>query len=228
MPTEIGIVMNDLSNVCFHGIGRPRRPLEPGEGDYWVRERQFLDILDELMTWPAVRISFDDGNRSDLETALPALLERGLRADFFVLAGRLGQPASLGEDDLRELAAHGMRIGTHGMAHRSWRGMDPATWERELVVARERLAQAVGAPVDIAACPRGRYDRRLLADLRRLGYTRVFTSDRRSARRGAWLQPRHSVRSGDSRESVRAGMLTPPTLGRRLRRGAVGVAKRLR
>jgi peptidoglycan/xylan/chitin deacetylase (PgdA/CDA1 family) len=218
----------DTVNVCFHGIGTPGRELEPGEEDYWVAERQFVDILDELASWSRLRISFDDGNASDLRIALPALLERGLRADFFVLAGRLGQPGSLGEDDVRELSRHGMGVGSHGMSHRSWRGMDPATRREELEVARDRLAAVVGAPVDTTACPLGRYDRRVLADLRRLGYTRVYTSDRRPARADAWLQPRHSVRSGDTRDSLRAAALRSPGLARRARLSAVGLAKRLR
>jgi peptidoglycan/xylan/chitin deacetylase (PgdA/CDA1 family) len=215
-------------NVCFHGIGTPRRELEPGEAEYWIDQPRFLEVLDELATWPAVRISFDDGNASDAEIALPALRERGLRADFFVLAGRLGGPGSLGEDGVRELAREGMGIGSHGMWHRSWRGMDEATRREELVEARARLAEVVGRPVETAACPLGRYDRRVLAELRRLGYTRVYTSDRRHARPDAWLQPRHSVRAGDTAASMRASALRRPGLRRRVRDSAVGVVKRLR
>lgn len=215
-------------NICFHGVGAPRRELEPGEDVYWVDTDRFLAILDDLTTWPRAVISFDDGNASDVEIALPALVERDLRADFFVLAGRLGAPGSLDEDQVRLLRRHGMGVGSHGMRHRSWRGMDPATRDEELVTARERLAGVVGAEVDTAACPLGRYDRRLLADLRRLGYTRVYTSDRRSARRGAWLQPRHSVRRGDDPQSLRAAALQPPPLTRRAYLTGVGIAKRLR
>src|SRR5690606_20174054 len=153
------------------------------------------------------RLSFDDGNRSDVEIALPALVERGLRADFFVLAGRLGRAGSLAEEDLRELSRCGMGIGNHGMSHRPWRHMEPATRHRDLVAARDPRAAAAGTAVAAAAGPLGRYDRRLLAALRRLGYTRVFTSDRRPARAGACLQPRHSVRADDTAESLRAAVL---------------------
>lgn len=215
-------------NVCFHGIGTPRRELEPGEDAYWVTVDQFRALLDELATWPSVRISFDDGNASDVDIALPALVERGLTADFFVLAGRLDTPGSLGRDDVRELHRQGMTIGTHGMSHRSWRGMDPDTRQAELVTARRRLAEVTGAPVDLAACPLGRYDRRCLTELRRLGYTRVFTSDRRPARPQAWLQPRYSARRGDTPGALRAEVLARPGPAQRLRRSAVGVVKRLR
>jgi peptidoglycan/xylan/chitin deacetylase (PgdA/CDA1 family) len=215
-------------NICFHGVGTPQREMEPGEDVYWVGTDQFHRILDEVREWPSVRLSFDDGNASDAEIALPALVERGLTADFFVLAGRLGAPGSLDEQAVRELNRHGMHIGTHGMRHRSWRHMDPETTHEELAAARDRLAEVAGTPVDAAACPLGRYDRRVLTELRRLGYRRVYTSDRRKARAQAWLQPRFSVRRDDTPESVRTAALATPPLARRLRSTAVGVVKRWR
>jgi peptidoglycan/xylan/chitin deacetylase (PgdA/CDA1 family) len=218
-----------VANLCFHGIGTPRRELEPGEDRYWVRQGRFLTILDDLATWPVpVKISFDDGNRSDLDIALPALAERGLRADFFVLAGRLSAAGSLDTDGVRELHAHGMGVGTHGMVHHSWRRLDAPARNTELVRAREHLAGLIGAPVDTAACPLGRYDRRLLSELRRLGYRRVYTSDRRLARAAAWLQPRFSVRRWDSPGSLRVEVLRRRGTGRALLLDMAGLIKRLR
>jgi peptidoglycan/xylan/chitin deacetylase (PgdA/CDA1 family) len=213
-------------NLCFHGIGTPRRELEPGEDVYWIKVDLFLSILDDASTWPSVQLSFDDGNVSDFEIGLPALTERGLRADFFVLSDRLDRGGSLESGQVRELSERGMTIGSHGAAHRPWPGMDAATQEMEFVLARERLADVAAAPVDMAACPLGRYDRRVLWHLRRLGYQRVFTSDRRPAFTSAWLQPRYSVRHIDTPESLRAEIM--PGLAERMRLEAVGLAKRLR
>lgn len=215
-------------NICFHGIGTPQRELEPGEDRYWIGADLFHAVLDEVRAWPSVRISFDDGNTSDVRIGLPALLERDLTADFFVLAARLDAAGSLDEEAVRELRRNGMGIGSHGMWHRPWRGMDRATAHQELVVARERLTAVAGAAVDTAACPLGRYDRELLGAMKKLGYRRVFTSDRRPARAGAWLQPRYSVRRDDTPESLRAEALAGPGVLSRLRLEAVGVAKRLR
>ena len=215
-------------NLCFHGIGEPRRALEPGEDRYWIAVEDYWRILDTVADRDDVRLSFDDGNRSDLEHGLPALLERRLRATFFVIAGRLDDAGSLDADAVRQLRDAGMGIGSHGMDHRSWRGLDAAAARRELVEARERLAAVVEQPVDEAAMPRGQYDRRALGQLRRCGYRTVFSSDRARAREGDWLQPRFSVRAGDTPDSVRREVLAPPPVRRRLERAAVGLAKRLR
>ena len=63
---------------------------------------RFCQALDRIVAMgaEAPRISFDDGNASDVGIALPELERRGLKAVFFLLAGRLGQPGSLTEADV--------------------------------------------------------------------------------------------------------------------------------
>lgn len=190
-------------NICFHGIGTCTQEREPGEARYWVREAHFLRILDEIALHDDVRLSFDDGNVSDAAIALPAMQERGLVGDFFALAGRLDDPASLTPGDLRALRGAGMTIGSHGWAHIPWRGMSEDVAHRELVEARRALTEASGGPVNDAAMPLGRYDRVLLRRLKRAEYAAVFSSDRYPARADAWFQARYSVTAADTRESVR-------------------------
>jgi peptidoglycan/xylan/chitin deacetylase (PgdA/CDA1 family) len=217
-----------LVNICFHGVGVPQRELEPGEAAYWVSRGLFHDVLDLVADDPRVRISFDDANASDHEVGLPALLDRGLRATFFVLAGRLDSPGSLSSAQLRDLVEQGMTIGSHGMDHRPWRGLGAADLDRELVEARAILRDTAGTAVDEAALPLGRYDRRLLRRVRAQGYTRLHTSDRQWSHDRAWLQPRFSIRAGDTPDSVRREILSRATLAHRTRRTAVTTIKRLR
>lgn len=193
-----------MIHICFHGIGRCTTEREPGEARYWMPQDTFLAVLDELADLPRVQLSFDDGNRSDADIALPALRERGMSATFFALAGRLDDPASLGPADLSDLRAAGMSIGSHGWEHVPWRGLDAAQARREFVTAREALAAAAGTAITEAALPLGRYDRTVLRRLREAGYRAVYTSDRFPARAGAWLRPRYSVTATDTADTVRA------------------------
>lgn len=208
-------------NVTFHGVGEPPRPLDPGEEDVWVSQEKFLTILDGVAGRKDVGISFDDGNVSDIERAFPALCERGLRATFFIVAGRLGAPHFVDEDNVRSLVAAGMEVGCHGMRHRPWRGLDRGALHEELVEAKTILERVTGGPVTCAACPFGSYDRRVLATLGRSGYRRVYTSDRGSARRGSFVQARNSVGPGDGSDVLaRIADLEAPAhqvLGRRAR-----------
>lgn len=214
-------------NLCFHGIGTIDRERESGEARYWVTESNFARILDEVSERPQVRLSFDDGNRSDLAVALPALRERGLNASFFALAGRLDDPASLSPADLRELRGAGMTIGSHGWTHAPWRGLGDEQARRELIDARTVLAEASAGAIEDAALPLGRYDRRLLRRLRSAGYRNVYTSDRLPARSSEWLQARYSVTADDTAESIRA-VVTHRTDVRDARNLLASAVKRIR
>jgi peptidoglycan/xylan/chitin deacetylase (PgdA/CDA1 family) len=185
-------------NLCFHGIDEPKRELEPDEQLYWLSRDRFLQILDVITHHANVGITFDDGNVSDVAVVLPALLERGFRATFFVISGRLGQPGSLSRGDVHDLAKAGMTIGSHGMWHRPWRSVSNAELEEELGHAADVIASAAGSPVREVACPFGSYDRRVLGAIRRYGFSRVYTVDGCYAKRDAWMQARYTVRACDS------------------------------
>jgi peptidoglycan/xylan/chitin deacetylase (PgdA/CDA1 family) len=215
----------EVVGICFHGVGTPGSGLESGAAEYFVGQDLFLAVLDAVTTRPEVQITFDDGYISDVEIALPALLERGLSAQFFPLAGRLGAPGHLDATDVRTLAAAGMTIGSHGMRHRSWRGLDAESAREELATARSVLAEAAQSPVTSAACPFGAYDRQVLHALRAHGYAQIFTSDRRRARSDHWLQPRYSILRDDAIGSVREHILPPPRLRQQVRSAVAGQLK---
>jgi peptidoglycan/xylan/chitin deacetylase (PgdA/CDA1 family) len=180
-------------NLTFHGVGEPRPTTDVDEKRYWLTVEAFSRFLDRATQWPDVRITFDDGNLSDVPVALPQLLQRRLRGSFFILAARVGQAGYLGRSELRELLAAGMEIGSHGMHHRSWRRLGGDDLRQEIQGAKAALEDMLGIPITQAACPFGEYDRTALQLLAKAGFTRVYTSDRGWARPNAWLQPRNTV-----------------------------------
>lgn len=189
-------------NLTFHGVGEPLRAPDPGEERFWLDLDSFGSVLDSVVDRRDVWITFDDGNVSDVVHALPALRRRGLKATFFVVAGRLGAPGFLDELGVRALLDSGMSIGYHGMRHRSWRRLNDGALREELLVGRRILESIVEGPVTDAACPFGSYDRRVLRFLRRYGYKHVYTSDRGLTRSDAWLQPRNSLERGEGAGTV--------------------------
>jgi peptidoglycan/xylan/chitin deacetylase (PgdA/CDA1 family) len=163
---------------------------------------QFEEMLDEVVG-ADVLITFDDGNKSDLDVAMPLLLQRGLVGTFFVIAQRIGEDGSLAEGDLRELVDSGMSIGTHGYGHRPWRKLDAGDCREELVDARALIESAAGRRVNEAACPFGAYDRKSLQALKQFEYERVYTVDGGYANPRAWLQTRQSIHDSDTGATVR-------------------------
>jgi peptidoglycan/xylan/chitin deacetylase (PgdA/CDA1 family) len=214
--------------LIFHGIGEPMRELEPGEAPYWIDRDLFASVLDRVCALPdpgRVRISFDDGNLSDRQIGLPMLAERGLTADFFVLTGRIGQAGSLGIADIRALLDAGMGIGSHGIAHRAWNGLNDAELEDELVRSRHVLEEMCGTPVQSAGIPFGAYDARVLRALRSAGYMAAYSSDGGCMDPTAFLRPRASVRAGMDMAEIDALIAGRMSLRRRLRR-IIGMARK--
>jgi peptidoglycan/xylan/chitin deacetylase (PgdA/CDA1 family) len=123
-----------------------------------------------------VAITFDDGNTSDFEHALPMLAERAFRATFFVCGSRVGLAGGLTAASLRDMHAAGMHIGSHAMTHRFLTTLSARDEEDELRRSRELLESIVGAPVDHFAPPGGRWSSRTRRALRRLSYRAVSTS----------------------------------------------------
>ena len=87
----------------FHGVGPISPNIGDGERNWWLEQNTFEAVLDLAREESHVQLTFDDGNASDFEIALPALLRRGMRAAFFLCSGRLDQPGFLSRKQVREL-----------------------------------------------------------------------------------------------------------------------------
>ena len=197
-------------NLTFHGIGSPPTGVPDSERPYWIATEELESVLELIRGRSDVCVTFDDGNGSDLELALPRLLERGIAGTFFLPAGRIGSPGYVDQAGVRGLLAAGMRVGSHGFSHVDWRTLDESALTRELVDARRELEAIAEGAVDEASCPFGSYDRRVLTRLRAAGYRRAFTSDNGWARDGAWLQTRNTLRSGSAVETASVLLDIPP------------------
>ncbi|WP_396287221.1 polysaccharide deacetylase family protein [Amycolatopsis sp. PS_44_ISF1] len=183
-----------MVHFAVHGVGRPARPLDPGEDERWITVEQFDWLLEAVAEHEGAQLTFDDGNASDVEVVLPRLVSRGLRAEFFPLAGRVGERGYLDPDGLRQLVDAGMDVGSHGWERRDGQRLDDRQAERELEAAPRLLTELSGHRVCHYSLPSGRPDRRVLRRLRDSGATRVYASSRSlRAGTGPWLRPRVQV-----------------------------------
>jgi len=219
--------VSDHAVIILHGIGTPQRYLEPGEEVFWLSRDRFCQVLDRIaaMGQDAPQITFDDGNASDIDIALPELTRRGLKATFFLLTGRLGQPGSLTEGDVKTLAEAGHHIGLHGADHVDWRQLNAAVYHREFIAARDKLSALAGYRVVHAGAPFGLYDRQTLQNLRQLGFATLYTSDRGLAGAEGFIRPRNCLEGGMDDASLEDA-LRGRVRGLRLARRVFGIARR--
>lgn len=124
-----------------------------------------------------VVITFDDGGRSLLDCALPVLEEFSAPATMFVIAGFVGCKGSKLEfltwDDIDEVAARGIDIGSHGLGHAPLTGTDADVIRREIFGAAEIFDRHGYAPRTFAY-PYGRRSDTAKAVVREAGFDAAF------------------------------------------------------
>ncbi|MBO8192862.1 polysaccharide deacetylase family protein [Streptomyces oryzae] len=154
----------------------------------WLRDRGLRGVgVGQLLRARAagrggglVGLTFDDGYADFLSAALPLLTRYECSATAFVLPGRLGgdngwdelgpRKPLLDAAGLRSVAAAGIEIGSHGLAHTDLTTADDATLERETADSRSVLAELTGTAPAGFCYPYGRLDSRAVAAVRAAGY----------------------------------------------------------
>ena len=163
----------------------------------------------------SVHVTFDDAFRS-IADVVPMLRELGVPATVFACSGyadasrRLEVPelgdelrahpaelATMGWDDLRQLAESGIEVGSHTVSHAHLVALPDDELERELRESRRRIEDELGAPCRYLAYPFGEVDGRVRAAAMAAGYRAAFAmrADRRQdtfafPRLGLWRRDR--------------------------------------
>ena len=136
-----------------------------------------------------VAITFDDGGRDCLDHAVPALVQRGCTATFFVVAGVVGGPmtwlrAEIGFElpaadwpALRAAEAAGMHCEAHSVTHPRLATVSGDACRDELTRGRAMLEEGLGHPVRHLAYPFGSHSAETIALAREAGYLTACTTE---------------------------------------------------
>ncbi|MEV8401413.1 polysaccharide deacetylase family protein [Streptomyces niveus] len=154
----------------------------------WLRRRGLTGVsMERLLTARAegraaglVGLTFDDGYADFLTNAVPLLHRYEFTATVYVLPGRLGgtnewdtpgpSKPLLTEDGIREAAAAGMEVGSHGLRHTDLTEADDTLLDEETRGSREALSAIIRKEVSGFCYPYGTVDERAIAAVRDAGY----------------------------------------------------------
>jgi peptidoglycan/xylan/chitin deacetylase (PgdA/CDA1 family) len=130
-----------------------------------------------------IGLTFDDGYKDFLDTAVPVLERFGFSATVFVVADRLGKENDwqhaysprpsielLEAEELREIVIRGMEVGSHGMTHANLRSATPELLTREVEDSRRMLSTVLHEAVQGFCFPYGSLDKEAVQAVRRAGY----------------------------------------------------------
>ncbi len=114
-----------------------------------------------------ITISVDDGHPQDLKAA--ELLSRyGFAATFYVPAKNPERPV-MDESGIRELGKD-FELGAHTYGHRALTGLPMAEVQKELVDGKDWLQQLIGREVISFCYPKGKFNRKIVAEVRNAGF----------------------------------------------------------
>lgn len=214
--------------INIHGIGPIDRPLAPDEDKYWISTELFTQAVEIVAQSDRdVCFTFDDGNVSDIEIGAPLLNAHGLKARFFVLAGRTDQPHFLSAAHICQLQEMGHQIGSHGWDHVDWTGLDETGMTREIREAKAAIEAVCGKPVREAGIPFGRYNHKVLGALKQAGFTHAYSSDGGHVRGKAFPTPRTSLQRHMDARAIHDIIAGREPLKKSLRRAVTTRLKRV-
>ena len=146
---------------------------------YCVTEGDFAGHLDLVRSCgaAAAKITFDDGEQSQMRYAGPLLAKHGLQATYFITPGLIGTAEKfLDWSQLRELQIAGHSIQSHGWSHRFLPACADKELEYELTASKPALEDRLGRAVEEISIPGGRWNNRVLRACAACGYKRVYIS----------------------------------------------------
>ena len=118
-----------------------------------------------------VAITFDDGYTSVYSQALPILQQYGMRATFYIVAGYVGMSQRfMNWDQVRDLAAKGMWIGSHSYNHPYLARLPRASLAHQIVDSKTTLESELGIPITTFAYPFGSFNPSVMQAVTEAGY----------------------------------------------------------
>jgi len=211
--------------ITFHRFGHADRdpwcvaPHAFDEQMRWLAEQRLAVSLEDVLRFArgeleladgSVLVTMDDGYSSVLSVAAPILRRHGIPSVVYIVTEAIGNPdagrgageAFLTWEQVTDLSANGMEIGSHGHTHRSMASLHPRDAREEGRHSKQLIEAHLGKEVTSYAYPFGmRRDEspetaKILAEC---GYSSVFISQHGTVRPGAnpLRLPRIKVEAGE-------------------------------
>lgn len=142
-------------------------------------------------------LTFDDGYLDNYTVAFPALKRHGMTGTFFITTAVVGDGHHVTWENLRDMHAEGMEIGSHTVHHFELTGLSDWKLREELVDSRKKLNAEVGG-VAFLCYPSGRKNEKVIAEASKAGYAGAVTTDHGTVERmgQGFLMPRLRVHGG--------------------------------
>jgi peptidoglycan/xylan/chitin deacetylase (PgdA/CDA1 family) len=124
-----------------------------------------------------VVLTFDDGYRDAYTEAWPVIKKLGFGATVFMITDLIDNPRYLSADQLKELNAAGVEIGSHSASHPELPQLSAAKLKHEVFDSRDTLVRLLGGPIASFCYPSGHNSAAVRQAVQAAGYASAVTVD---------------------------------------------------
>jgi peptidoglycan/xylan/chitin deacetylase (PgdA/CDA1 family) len=169
-------------------------------------------------------LTFDDGEMNNYRVAFPIIKEFGFNAYFFIIVKRIGENGYMGFEELKNLVAAGMTIGSHSLSHEIMTNLKDNQVIEELKASKTYLEMNLGVPIRTFSVPRGFYNDKIIQMAYEAGYTQIFISEKRTGSKSI-CTPRRAVKANWSLKRFQQALEDHVPLGEIIRDAFKNMAK---
>ena len=160
----------------------------------WLLERGYQPVdfnalrANDLPAKPVI-ITFDDGYRDAYTTALPILQKFGFRGIFYIVPNWTSREQYLTWDQVKEISAAGMQIGSHTLTHANLtdKNLSPDQIKRQLTQSKKLIEDQIGQTVQDFCYPYGVVNNSAIDAVYGAGYKTATSTREGIVKKGAYL-----------------------------------------
>ncbi|WP_167408553.1 polysaccharide deacetylase family protein [Bacillus subtilis] len=158
------------------------------------KEAYLMLTQDKKPSEKCVLITFDDGYTDNYQDAYPVLKKYGMKATIFMIGKSIGHKHHLTEEQMKEMAQHGISIESHTIDHLELNGLTPQQQQSEMADSKKLFDNMFHQQTTIISYPVGRYNEETLKAAEKTGYQMGVTTEPGAASRDQGMYALHRVR----------------------------------
>jgi len=177
------------------GFTPPRRFLRQMS---WLKKQGFVfytasELIQHFLqqgTFPSkgIALTFDDGWKDNYTNAFPILKQLGIKATIFIIPSSIGQVFAgdaadgelphehLSQNEIVEMARHGIEFGSHTMNHRLLNHLSEPEVKSEVESAKREIENLLQKPCLTFAYPAGFFSESAQRAVEEAGHIAAFTT----------------------------------------------------
>ena len=144
----------------------------------WFTATELANNLARIDSFDNLCVTFDDGDSSAFQATVD-LVEAGGKCTHYIIPGRIVQNRknTMSWEQIRKLEEIGVEIGSHSMTHPHLTRLSDSDLRKELEDSKHLLEDKLGREVSSFAYPYGEHDRRVVNEVRAVGYSCAYTTN---------------------------------------------------